>query len=64
MGRGGVDHTSNIAELHELREKLLESEKLMTEATRSWQEKLAETEIRKKEEMEELKVNTVQPLLK
>ena len=45
-----------MAELQLLREKLMESEKLMTEASRSWQEKLAQTEARKREEMEELKV--------
>lgn len=56
MGGGGADHTSNMAELQELREKLSESEKLMAEASRSWQEKLVETEARKREEMEELKV--------
>ena len=47
---------SNMAELQLLREKLMESEKLMMEATRSWQEKLAQTEARKREEMDELKV--------
>ena len=47
---------SNMAELQLLREKLMESEKLMNEASRSWQEKLAQTEARKREEMEELKV--------
>ena len=56
MGGGGAGHASNQAELEELREKLLESEKLMAEATRSWKEKLLETEARKREEMEELKV--------
>ena len=45
-----------MIELQELREKLSESEKLMSEATRSWQEKLVQTEARKREEMEELKV--------
>ena len=45
-----------MAELQQLREKLMESEKLMSEATRSWQEKLAQTEARKREEMDELKV--------
>ena len=45
-----------MAELQELRDKLLESEKLMSEATRSWKEKLMQTEARKREEMEELKV--------
>ena len=54
-GGGGMDQ-SNMAELQLLREKLMESEKLMNEASRSWQEKLARTEARKKEEMEELKV--------
>ena len=49
---------SNMAELQLLREKLMESEKLMTEASRSWQEKLAQTEARKREEMDELKVFT------
>ena len=54
-GGGGIDQ-SNMTELKELREKLMESEKLMMEATRSWQEKLAQTEARKKEEVDELKV--------
>jgi hypothetical protein len=45
-----------MAELQLLREKLMESEKLMSEATRSWQDKLAQTEARKREEMDELKV--------
>ena len=45
-----------MAELQQLREKLMESEKLMSEATCSWQEKLAQTEARKREEMDELKV--------
>lgn len=57
VGEGGVDHASNIVELKELREKLDESEKLMSAASRSWQEKLAETEARKREELEELKVS-------
>ena len=56
VGGGGVDHSSSMIELQELREKLSESEKLMSEATRSWQEKLVQTEARKREEMEELKV--------
>ena len=56
VGGGGAGHASNLVELQELREKLLESEKLMAEATRSWKEKLLETEARKREEMEELKV--------
>lgn len=56
VGGGGAGHDSNQAELQELREKLLESEKLMAEATRTWKEKLVETEARKREEMEELKV--------
>ena len=55
VGGGGMDQ-SNMAELQLLREKLMESEKLMTEASRSWQEKLAQTEARKREEMDELKV--------
>ena len=37
MGKG-VDLTSGITEIRELREKLRESEKLMTEATRSVKE--------------------------
>ena len=37
MGQG-VDLTSGIAEIRQLREKLRESEKLMTEATRSVKE--------------------------
>ena len=49
-----------MAELQQLREKLMESEKLMSEATRSWQEKLAQTEARKREEMDELKVQSKQ----
>ncbi|MCG8626499.1 MAG: hypothetical protein MJE68_31435 [Proteobacteria bacterium] len=48
-----------MAELQQLREKLMESEKLMSEATRSWQEKLAQTEARKREEMDELKVKNL-----
>lgn len=48
-----------MAELQQLREKLMESEKLMSEATRSWQEKLAQTEARKREEMDELKVRNL-----
>lgn len=48
-----------MAELQQLREKLMESEKLMSEATCSWQEKLAQTEARKREEMDELKVYTI-----
>ena len=51
-----MDQT-NMAELQELREKLMLSEKLMTEASCSWQEKLAQTEARKREEMDELKVS-------
>jgi hypothetical protein len=45
-----------MVELQLLREKLMESEKLMSEATRSWQDKLAQTEARKREEMDELQV--------
>ena len=37
MGQG-IDLTSGIAEIRQLREKLRESEKLMTEATRSVKE--------------------------
>ena len=44
------------SEVRSLRERLLESEKLMAETTRSWQEKLRQSEARKQEEMEQLKV--------
>ena len=43
-------------QLKQLHEKLVESEKLMVETSRSWQEKLRASEARKQEEMEQLKV--------
>ena len=44
------------SDLRSLRERLLESEKLMADTTRSWQEKLRQSEARKQEEVEQLKV--------
>lgn len=50
----GASPGSSLAELRERKEQLKESEKLMADAKRSWQEKLAETEARKQEELEQL----------
>ncbi len=40
-----------------LHEKLVESEKLMADTTRSWKEKLRQSEARKQEEIEQLQVS-------
>jgi len=61
MGQG-VDTTSSNAEIQELKDKLKESEKLIMEASRSWQEKLAETEARKREEVEQMKVRNTRSI--
>ncbi|CAH3195088.1 unnamed protein product, partial [Porites evermanni] len=45
-----------LAEVALLREKLKETQRMLAESTRNWQEKLALTEKRKSEEAEKLKV--------
>ena len=51
-----LDILQSKEEVKKLREELDGYEKLMKETNRSWEEKLRETEERKKEEAEKLKV--------
>ena len=51
-----LDILQSKEEMKKLREELDGYEKLMKETNRSWEEKLRETEERKKEEAEKLKV--------
>ena len=53
---GGGQTNENSSQVKLLQEKLTESEKLMMETTQSWQEKLRQSEARKQEELERLRV--------
>ncbi|XP_070581962.1 kinesin-like protein KIF14 isoform X2 [Ptychodera flava] len=58
QSQGGMvsetDYQSSLSEIASLKEKLLESEQAMTEATKAWEEKLKQSEKRKMEESKEL----------
>ncbi|XP_020904412.1 kinesin-like protein KIF14, partial [Exaiptasia diaphana] len=49
------DNRNALTEIQLLREKLMESQRLLVESTRNWQEKFALSERRKLEEAENLK---------
>ncbi|KXJ13829.1 hypothetical protein AC249_AIPGENE4923 [Exaiptasia diaphana] len=51
------DNRNALTEIQLLREKLMESQRLLVESTRNWQEKFALSERRKLEEAENLKLH-------